>query len=275
MAANPFSRFVYDKIIVPVQAERQPVTKAGSAFAYGVGASQVKTLAQCIGQTPDVNYQPLYAIALLNADVAACVRRWAGGVTGNGWHLGLMDKGAEPNRRQRRELDELTRWLKNPNPSKRFSLLLYELIEHLAIAGDAYLEKVKDPQGRILELRGIHPITMRVEADEYGVVEGYVQQIGGNKETFKADQVSHLRLPNAHNDLYGASPMLTALEEIGPDLQCCPLQPRHLRERPQALRHAPDGRQDERRSGEGGCHSDQGEIHRGQPRPQPDDARRG
>jgi phage portal protein BeeE len=202
MAANPFSRFVYDKIIAPVQAERTPtVGRSASSFALGVGATQITTLAQSIGRTPDVNYQLLYAIALLNADVAACVRRWAGGVTGNGWHLGLMDKGAEPNRRQRKELDELTRWLKNPNPSKRFSLLLYELIAHLAIAGDAYIEKVKDPQGRILELRGVHPVTMRVEADEYGVVEGYVQQIAQHKETFDADQVSHLCLPNAHNGL--------------------------------------------------------------------------
>jgi hypothetical protein len=78
--------------------------------------------------------------------VAAWVRRWAGGVTGNGWHFGPMDKGAEPNRRQRRELDELTRWRRNTNPSKRFSLILCELIEHLAIVGDAYLEKMKDPR---------------------------------------------------------------------------------------------------------------------------------
>jgi HK97 family phage portal protein len=218
--ANPFSRFIYDKFIAPVEAERFPaVAKDATAFAYGVGATQAKTLAQAIGQTPDVNYALLYAVATLNADVAACVERWAGGVTGNGWHLGLMDKAAEPTRKQRKELAELTRWLRNPHPSKRFSLILYELIEHLAIAGDAYLEKVKDPQGRILELRGVHPITMRIEADEYGVVTGYVQQIGHHKETFLPDQISHIRLPNAHNDLYGRSRMISALEEIGLDLQ--------------------------------------------------------
>ena len=218
--AHPFSRFLYDKLIAPIEAERLPaVAKDATAFAYGVGSTQAKTLAQAIGQTPDVNYALLYAVATLNADVAACVERWAGGVTGNGWHLGLMDQSAEPTRKQRKELAELTRWLRNPHPSKRFSLILYELIEHLAIAGDAYIEKVKDPQGRILELRGVHPITMRVEADEYGIVTGYVQQIGHHKETFQPDQISHIRLPNAYNDLYGRSRMISALEEIGLDLQ--------------------------------------------------------
>jgi HK97 family phage portal protein len=219
MASNPISRFLYDKIIAPIERERQPVEKATQSFAYGIAPTHAQTLAQAIGQPHDANYALLYAIASLHADVAACVRRWAGGVTGNGWHLGLMDPAAEPNRNQRKQLEELTRWLKNPNPSKRFSLLLYELVEHLAIAGDAYLDKVTDKQGRIVELWGIHPATMRVVADEHGVIQGYVQQINQHREDFTPGRISHLRLPSAHNDLYGQSPLEPVMEEVGLDLQ--------------------------------------------------------
>ncbi len=44
----------------------------------------------------------------------------------NGWYIGLMDRDAEPNRNQRKRIEELTTWLKNPNPTKRFSRILYE-----------------------------------------------------------------------------------------------------------------------------------------------------
>ena len=211
-----------DRLITPAVERRlaaAAVQKDTSSFAYGVAPTQTRTLKDAIGQAPDASYGLLYAIAVLNADVAACVKRWAGGVTGNGWHLGLMDQGAEPNRNQRKALDELTRWLKNPNPSKRFSLLLFEIVEHLAISGDAYLNKVTDGRGHILELWGVHPATIRVEADEHGVITGYVQQIGTHKEIFTPGEIAHPRLPSAHNDLYGQSPLLPAMEEIGLDLQ--------------------------------------------------------
>jgi hypothetical protein len=132
--ANPLTNFIASRFIEPIVARRlaeSSVAKGTQAFAYGLAPTQAQTLAQAIGQAPDTSYALLYAIAVLNADVAACVKRWAGGVTGNGWHLGLMDPAAEPNRNQRKQLDELTRWLKNPNPSKRFSLLLYELVSNV------------------------------------------------------------------------------------------------------------------------------------------------
>ena len=52
-------------------------------------------------------------------------------MVGNGWKFGLTDPPAEPTDAQTKRIDELTTWLKNPNPSKRFYRLLYELVEHL------------------------------------------------------------------------------------------------------------------------------------------------
>jgi hypothetical protein len=37
----------------------------------------------------------------------------------------------------------LTTWLKNPNPTKRFSRILYEMVGHMAITGDSYVPKFR------------------------------------------------------------------------------------------------------------------------------------
>src|SRR4051794_9139842 len=104
--------------------------------------------------------------------------------------LGLIDPAAEPNRTQRKQLDDITRWLKNPNPTKRFSRLLYELVAHMAIGEDSYLNKVTDSEGRILELWGVHPASMRIVADEHGLIRGYVQRVNGQKVDFAPDEIS-------------------------------------------------------------------------------------
>src|SRR4051812_436500 len=220
--ASPISRFIYDRVIAPVEAERQPaVTKDTSAFAMGVLPQPTTTLRDALGQSPDTDYDLLYAVYNSHADVSACVAIWAGGVTGKGWHWGLIDPAGEPNRNQRKQLDELTTWLKNPNPTKRFSRILYELVAHMAVTGDSYLNKVTDAKGRIVELWGVHPATLRIVADEHGVIKGYIQRYHGNQHTatFDAGEISRFQLPSVVNDLYGHSPLESVLEEVHVDLQ--------------------------------------------------------
>jgi hypothetical protein len=103
------------------------------------------SLRDSLGQDSDSDYDLLYAVYGHHADVSACLSLWAGGVTGNGWHIGLLDKEAKPTPTQQQQIDELTTWLKNPNPTKRFSRLLYELVAAMAFAHDRL------PHGRHLE----------------------------------------------------------------------------------------------------------------------------
>ena len=99
--AHPIAHFVYDRVIAPVEAERAPdVTKDTSAFAVGVLPQPNLSLRDTLGQWPDADYDLLYAIYQAHADVSACVSLWAGGVTGNGWHIGLLDQEAEPTTKQ-------------------------------------------------------------------------------------------------------------------------------------------------------------------------------
>jgi HK97 family phage portal protein len=219
MASNPISNFLISRFITPaVQAQLPTVERATDAFAMGVVPQSTTTFRDALGQSPDTDYDLLYAVTNNHADVSACVAIWAGGVTGNGRHIGLLDKEAEPNRTQRKQIDEITTWLKNPNPTKRFSRLLYEWAEHMAITGDAYINKVTDRSGRVQELWGVHPATMRIVADEHGEIVGYVQRIASNKAEFTPEEISRLQLPSVFNDLYGHSPLESVLQEVHTDL---------------------------------------------------------
>src|SRR3954447_11386075 len=121
--ANLITQYFTDKFIAPAVEQRlaASVTKDTSAFAVGVLPQPSISLRDTLGQYPDSDYDLLYAIYQAHADVSACVAIWAGSVTGNGWHIGLLDKEATPTAAQQQQIDELTTWLKNPNPTKRFS----------------------------------------------------------------------------------------------------------------------------------------------------------
>ncbi len=198
----------------------EPVEKNTQAFAVGVLQQPTFSLRDALGQYPDSDYNLLYNVYERHVDVSSCVALWAGSATSNGWHIGLLDKEAEPTDQQRKVIADLERWLKNPNPTKRFSRILYELIEHMAITGDAYLEKVKDSKGHIIELSGVHPATMRIVADKHGLIKGYIQRYQGvNVAQFQPEDISRFQLPSVVNDLYGHSPLESVMQEVNLDIQ--------------------------------------------------------
>ncbi len=221
--ANPFTNFISSRFIDPAVERRlasEPVEKNTQAFAVGVLQQPTFSLRDALGQYPDSDYNLLYNVYERHVDVSSCVALWAGSATSNGWHIGLLDKEAEPTDQQRTVIADLERWLKNPNPTKRFSRILYELIAHLAITGDAYLNKVTDSKGHIVELWGVHPATVRIVADEHGLINGYIQRYRGkNVATFLPPEISRFQLPSVVNDLYGHSPLESVMQEVNLDIQ--------------------------------------------------------
>jgi len=223
MASNPFTNFINSRFIDPAVERRLAsagVQKDTTAFAVGVLQQPILPLRDTLGQYPDADYDLLYAIYQKHVDVSSCVALWAGSATGNGWHVGLLDQDAKPTNKQRQSVTDLERWLKNPNPTKRFSRILYELFAHLGITGDAYINKVTDSKGKIVELWGVHPATVRIVADEHGLIKGYIQRYRGkNVATFLPPEISRFQLPSVVNDLYGHSPLESVMQEVNLDIQ--------------------------------------------------------
>lgn len=63
-----------------------------------------------------------------------------------------MDPDLEPHESLQQQMEDLSCWLRNPNPHKHLTLLLYELVEHLAFTGDAFWYVLRDGTGKPLEI---------------------------------------------------------------------------------------------------------------------------
>ena len=60
---------------------------------------------------------------------------------------------------------------------------------------------IHDGKGIPLGINSIHPSTMKMVCDQYGVVSGYVQWLNGKKVApFEPVKIIHFHFPNA---LYG------------------------------------------------------------------------
>lgn len=202
----------------------QPVTKAtDNSFAMGFVPGNSTSLRDAVlGQPYDANYDLLYAIYRINTDVSGSIDRWIGVVTGNDWDVVPTDPDLVPDEKLQAEIDRIKVWLRNPNPERRikFDRLIAETITHLGITGDAFWHVIRDSKGLPIEINAVHPSTMRVVCDEFGVVMGYIQRMNGKVVArFEPEQIIHFRLPNALNDIYGQSPLERAMEEITQDVK--------------------------------------------------------
>lgn len=111
--ANPITQFIESRFVLPT------VEKALSANhppAYSTTLLSERSLTDSIGQPHDANYALLYSLYKLNTYVSGCVHKWAGGVTGPGWRITTMDPVAKATDALKAEIQDIGRWLRNPNP---------------------------------------------------------------------------------------------------------------------------------------------------------------
>ena len=147
--ANFLSQLINNRFIQPaIDAGVEKALTGKQPVAFGAGVVPEISLEKAIGQPHDANYALLYALYKLNTDVSSCVYKWAGGVTGAGWRITTMDPDAKLTPALEKEMQEIERWMRNPNPSKLFESMLYEGVAHWGIAGNFYWYVSEDKQGR-------------------------------------------------------------------------------------------------------------------------------
>lgn len=92
------------------------------------------------------------------------------------------------------------------NPDEDIVQLCNRLATDLGIFGDAYVE-VTWQLGRPIALWTLDVSSMTVQADEHGVVTGYLQKIDGNRTAqFEPHEVVHIKLDSPAGGLYGIGP---------------------------------------------------------------------
>lgn len=83
--------------------------------------------------------------------------------------------------------------------------LLREAVRSMLIYGDAFIEKILDDSGRLVDLKLLPSKTMRVKRNEYGEIEGYIQEAKGRRVEFKPGEIIHLKYNPVGSSAYGLS----------------------------------------------------------------------
>jgi len=106
------------------------------------------------------------------------------------------------------ETDPLARLLAAPNPDASPYDFLEELLTQQQVAGQAYVHKVRDRSGIVVQLWPLRPDRVRVVPGPDGRVLAYRYEIGTVKRDLPAEDVLHIRLhPDPLDDYYGLSPI--------------------------------------------------------------------
>jgi len=94
--------------------------------------------------------------------------------------------------------------------------LLHQIVREYQVFGNAFLEKLRDNEGRIAGLNAINPEYIRIKRDEHGRVEKYNQVIQGRLEvSFEPQDIVHFKRNPIGDDPFGISickPLKTIME---------------------------------------------------------------
>jgi HK97 family phage portal protein len=111
----------------------------------------------------------------------------------------------------------LTKLLKRPNPYQSEYDLWETMVLHIYLSGNAFLYKVRNARGEVIELWLLRPDRMAVVPSKENFIAGYVYRVDAEELPIAADDVVHITFPCPHNDYLGMSPIRAALKRIAVD----------------------------------------------------------
>ena len=114
------------------------------------------------------------------------------------------------------EIDEhpFTSLMERVNPFHTRFWLWAETMTFLELTGNAYWYVARNRLGAPAEIWLAHSQYMRVVPDRREFIQGYVYSRGGEKVTFRRDEVIHLKYPNPTNPYYGRGPLQAAAAAV-------------------------------------------------------------
>lgn len=104
-----------------------------------------------------------------------------------------------------------------PNPFMSRYSLIASIIMYRAVAGNAYLEKVRSAAGKVVELWPLRPDRMWVIPDPVRHIRGWEYKLGADTFTLSADDVIHTKTRNPLDDWYGLPPLAVVAQRVDTD----------------------------------------------------------
>jgi HK97 family phage portal protein len=193
-------------------------------------------------QIPFVQQKALYQ---RNAWVKKCIDHIASNAAGLEWQITVEDEylselESDPRLKLAKEL--VTRLFLRPNTlGISFQDMIKMIVRDLKIMDAAVIEKVRDPKGRLVQLKPFGAETIRIDVDEHGKIHQYIQQLRGTNLfgmyansykafprlddrrddgyiTFEPDNVIYMRLNPRSESPYGSSPISSLVEALYADI---------------------------------------------------------
>lgn len=97
-----------------------------------------------------------------------------------------------------------------PNPYQRRVDFIEAIIISLELTGNAFIELVRDPKGRPIEMYCLNPSRMTIIPSKTDYVAGYAFSVNGRSILFPRDGIVHIKYHHPNNDFYGFSPLTAA-----------------------------------------------------------------
>jgi HK97 family phage portal protein len=105
----------------------------------------------------------------------------------------------------------------HPNPyTSRFTLIA-SLIMYRAVAGTAYLEKVRSASGKVVELWPLRPDRMWVIPDRDKHIRGWEYRLGAETFFLRPEDVIQFKTRNPLDDWYGLPPLAACAGRVDTD----------------------------------------------------------
>lgn len=107
--------------------------------------------------------------------------------------------------------------IEKPNPFMgRYELIALTMI-YRAIAGNAYIEKVRSAAGKVVQLWPLRPDRMFVIPDRDRFIGGWEYRIGAEVYRLPPEDVIHWKMRNPLDDFYGMPPMAVCAGRVDLD----------------------------------------------------------
>ena len=139
--------------------------------------------------TMSFSTSPAPAQALSIADAFACVRA----ISDAAASIPLVPYRERAQGRERLRGGQLAGLLRRPATGSPQSALIWPVLAHLNLYGNAYIGKWRDQDGRITALAPIHPDEVVPELVNGEPVYNYAPRVGGRRQQLKVSDLVHVR----------------------------------------------------------------------------------
>ncbi len=118
------------------------------------------------------------------------------------------------------EAGKINQLLKRPHPTMSYKEFMHLAIMYRLISGNCYMLGNRVYTGRIMDLQLLRPDRVRIDVTTYNEPVAYVYELNGKEKRYQIEagtyssDVLHIKSPNPTCDLYGLSPLSSAIMAV-------------------------------------------------------------